>query len=306
MLPQSPLFYIGKTFDPALGKAPDQQVLFDPADLTTHAVVTGMTGSGKTGLCISLLEEAALHGIPAIIVDPKGDLTNLLLHFPELRPQDFEPWIDPDLAGRSGKSLMALSEETALRWRDGLSGWGLGREALLALEAAGRYTIYTPGSAAGEPVNILSSFQPPPIPWEENRELLREKIASTVTALLGLIGLNNIDPLRSREHILLSNIIESAWSQSNPLDLTELILQVQNPPFTRLGAFPLDDFFPSRERFDLAVLLNNFLAAPSFETWQEGQTLDVDAMLFGDGREPRQCIFYLAHLDDNERMFFTT
>ncbi len=306
MLPQSPLFYIGKVFDPSVSQTLDQKVQYDPADLTTHAVVTGMTGSGKTGMCIALLEEAALHGIPAIIVDPKGDLTNLLLHFPELRPADFEPWIDPDQAARSGKTLGALAEETAARWRDGLAGCGLGRDALLALQSAGRYTIYTPGSAAGEPVNILSSFQPPPIPWQENRELLREKIASTVTAVLGLIGLDNIDPLRSREHILLANIIEEAWSNTRPLDLTELIMQVQNPPFERLGAFPLDHFYPQKERSDLAMLLNNFLAAPSFETWQEGQSLDIQAMLTGSDGRPRQCIFYLAHLDDNERMFFTT
>ena len=157
----NPTFYLGKTFDPAQGKPLDQPVLYDPANLTTHAVVTGMTGSGKTGLCIAMLEEAALHGIPAIIVDPKGDLTNLLLHFPELSPQDFEPWIDPDQVGRSGKPIATLAEETAALWKNGLADWGLGREALLALQKAGRYTIFTPGSSAGNPVNILSSFQSP-------------------------------------------------------------------------------------------------------------------------------------------------
>jgi len=302
----NPTFYLGKTFDPAQGKPLDQPVLYDPANLTTHAVVTGMTGSGKTGLCIAILEEAALHGVPAIIIDPKGDLTNLLLHFPELRPQDFAPWIDPDLVGRSGKPIAALAEETAALWRNGLADWGLGREALLALQQAGRYTIFTPGSSVGKPVNILSSFQSPNIPWEENREVLREKIAGTITALLGLIGYTNIDPLRSREHILLANIMEAAWSQGKPLDLTELILQTQTPPFQRLGAFPVDNFFPPKDRMELAVSLNNFLAAPSFQTWQEGESLDVQALLFGADGSTRQSIFYLAHLDDNERMFFTT
>ena len=304
--PQSPFFYLGRNFDPVQAKPLEQPVQYDPAALTTHAVVTGMTGSGKTGLCIAMLEEAALHGIPAIIVDPKGDLTNLLLHFPELRPQDFEPWLDPDQAARAGKTLAALAEETAARWKTGLADWGMGPEDLKALQASGRYTIYTPGSSAGEPVNILSSFQSPAIPWEENKELLREKITSIVTALLGLIGLTGIDPLRSREHILLSNIIETAWSQARPLDLTELILQTQNPPFQRLGAFPVDHFFPQKDRFDLAILLNNFLASPSFQTWQEGQALDVQALLYETGGRPRQSIFYMAHLDDNERMFFTT
>ncbi len=303
---QNPFFYLGKNFDPAQGKVMEQRVQFDPANLTTHVVVTGMTGSGKTGLCIAMLEEAALHGVPAIIVDPKGDLTNLLLHFPDLKPQDFEPWLDPDQAARAGKAIPALAEETAARWKAGLAEWGLGREALLALTASGRYTVYTPGSSAGEPVNILSSFQAPAIPWEENRELLREKISSIVTAVLGLVGLTGIDPLRSREHILLANIVETAWSQARPLDLTELILQAQNPPFDRLGAFPVDNFYPPKERLELAMLLNNFLAAPSFQTWQEGQPLDVPALLYGPDGKPRQSIFYLAHLDDNERMFFTT
>jgi hypothetical protein len=304
--PIPPTFYLGKTFDAAQGKPSDQTAQYDPAALTTHAVVTGMTGSGKTGLCIALLEEAALHGIPALIIDPKGDLTNLVLHFPELASQDFAPWIDPDLAQRAGKPVASLAEDIAAQWRNGLADWGLGREALLALQQAGRYTIYTPGSAAGQPVDILSSFQSPGVPWAGNEEVLREKIAGTVTAVLGLVGYNDIDPLRSREHILLSNIMETAWSQAKPLDLTELILQTQTPPFTRLGAFPVDNFFPPKDRMDLAMALNNFLAAPSFQTWQEGQALDVQALLYAADGKPRQSIFYIAHLDDNERMFFTT
>jgi hypothetical protein len=303
---QNPNFYLGKIFDATSGILADQPLLYDPSNLTTHAVVTGMTGSGKTGLCIGMLEEAARRGIPALIVDPKGDLTNLLLHFPELKPQDFAPWIDPDLSARSGKPIEQLAEETAAQWRDGLAGWNLGHDDLMTLQEKGRYTIFTPGSSAGKPINILSSFQAPEIAWAENRELLREKISGTITAVLGLIGLTDIDPLRSREHILLANIMESAWSQAKPLDLTELILQTQTPPFQRLGAFPVDSFFPPKDRLELAMLLNNFLAAPSFQTWQEGQSLDIPALLFGPDGHPLQSIFYLAHLDDNERMFFTT
>ncbi|MCX8025100.1 MAG: DUF87 domain-containing protein, partial [Thermanaerothrix sp.] len=299
-------FYLGRIFDPAKNEVSETPLIYDPADLTTHAVITGMTGSGKTGLCISLLEEAALQGIPAIIIDPKGDLTNLVLHFPELRPEDFEPWLDPESARRSGKSLSELAAETAQMWREGLAKWGLGPEQLTALQEAVDYTIYTPGSSAGVPVNILTSFAAPDVPWEENREILREKISSTVTALLGLVGLDNIDPLRSREHILISNIIETAWSQRRSFDLTELILQTQNPPFERLGAFPLDNFFPPKERADLAMLLNNFLASPSFQIWLEGDPLDVAAFLYTPEGKPRHSIFYLAHLNDNERMFFVT
>lgn len=304
--PASPHFFIGRIFDPTSGKLTGQEVLYDPANLTTHAVVTGMTGSGKTGLCIVMLEEAALKGIPALIIDLKGDLTNLVLHFPEQTAQTFEPWLDAEAARRAGKDLPTLAAESAARWEQGQADWGLDRSQRIALQNAAQFTIFTPGSTAGKPVNILSSFQPPNLPWEENRELLREKIASTVTALLGLIGLNEIDPLRSREHILLANIMEAAWSQNHPLDMTELILQIQSPPFARLGAFAVDSFFPRKERFELAVLLNNFLAAPSFQSWLEGQALDVPALLYQPDGRPRHSIFYLAHLDDNERMFFVT
>lgn len=303
---KNPLFTLGRLFDMKTTKTQEQLLEYDPADLTTHGFVTGMTGSGKTGLCIGLMEEAALHGIPAIIVDPKGDLTNLLLHFPNLTQQDFEPWIDPDLGRRTGKSMQVLAAETARTWKEGLAGWGLGSADLQALASAADFAIYTPGSSSGIPVNILSSFQPPNLPWDENREDLREEIASTVTALLGLVGLNNIDPLRSREHILVSNILESAWSQKTNLELTDLVLQVQNPSFDRLGAFPLESFFPRKDRFELAMLLNNFLASPSFQTWLEGQSLDIPALLYTPEGRPRHSVFYLAHLDENERMFFVT
>ncbi len=305
-MPSSPFFYLGRIFDPVQGKTTTQPLLYDPVNLTTHAVVTGMTGSGKTGLCIGLLEEAAAQGFPAIMIDPKGDLGNLLLHFPEQQAKDFEPWIDPETARREGKTVPVLAEETSKRWREGLAEWGLGRDQLLALRDAVDYTLYTPGSSAGVPVSILTSFQSPGLPWEENREVLREKIASTVTALLGLIGISELDPLRSREHILLSNILEAAWSKNAPLDMAELILLVQNPPFDRMGAFPVDSFFPPKDRKELALLLNNFLAAPSFQTWLEGEPLDVEKMLYrADGR-PRHSVFYLAHLNDAERMFFST
>ena len=299
-------FYLGKLFDLNEGKLLDKPLLYDPADLTTHAVVTGMTGSGKTGLCVGLLEEAALEGIPAIVIDPKGDLTNLLLHFPDLLPADFQPWIDPEAARREGKTVEVLAAETASRWEKGLADWGLGREQLLALKDAVDFGLYTPGSSAGTPINTLSSFAAPDLPWEENREILREKIATIVTALLGLIGLTNIDPLRSREHILLSNILETAWSSGKSLDLTELIMQTQKPPFERLGAFPVENFFPEKDRFSLAMLLNNFLASPTFEIWREGQPLEIGKLLYTPAGKPRHNIFYLAHLSDSERMFFVT
>src|SRR5690349_9637538 len=186
-------FYLGRAYDPLKQAVTDQQITYDPADLTTHAVVTGMTGSGKTGLCIVFLEEAALQGIPAIIIDPKGDLTNLFLHFPNLAPQDFQPWIDADLARRAGKSLEQVATDASDSWREGLKEWGISQERILALKNAAQFAIFTPGSDAGIPVSVLSSLVAPEIPWQENREVLREKVTSTVTALLGLVGYTDID-----------------------------------------------------------------------------------------------------------------
>ncbi|HSJ85874.1 MAG TPA: helicase HerA-like domain-containing protein [Anaerolineales bacterium] len=299
-------FYLGRAYDPLTKTVTNESVYYNAADLTTHAVVTGMTGSGKTGLCITLLEEAALAGVPAIIIDPKGDLTNLLLHFPDLAPQDFQPWIDPEMARRAGKTLDQLAVDASTSWRQGLQEWGITPEQILALKNAAQYAIYTPGSDAGIPVSVLSSLTVPALAWQENRETLREKISSTVTALLGLVGYDDIDPLRSREHILLANIFENAWSQGKDIELTELILQTQRPPFEKLGAFPVDTFFPAKDRMELAMVLNNILAAPAFETWREGQSLDINTLLFTEDGRPRHSIFYLAHLSDAERMFFVT
>ena len=299
-------FYLGRTLENPQAEPSDTPLYYDPPDLTTHAIVTGMTGSGKTGLCVTLLEEAALQGIPALIIDPKGDLTNLLLHFPDLAPQDFEPWVDSENARRSGKSMAETAISTAKMWKEGLAKWGIGSDRLRALKNAAQFAVYTPGSDAGIPISVLSSLAVPDLDWKANREILREKIASTVTALLGLIGESDIDPLRSREHILLSHIFENAWSKGKSLDLTELILQTQNPPFDKLGALPVDSFFPAKARTTLVMQLNAILASPAFETWREGQALDIPDLLFTPDGRPRHSVFYLAHLSEPERMFFVT
>jgi hypothetical protein len=298
-------FYIGRAFDLKSGKTLEKPILYDPDDLTTHGVVVGMTGSGKTGLCIDILEEAALNEIPALIIDPKGDIANLLLHFPDLRPEDFQPWVSPDIARREGKSVEQLASETASLWKEGLADWGIGRERIESVRTKVQYTIYTPGSDSGYPVSILASLQAPQIPWDENREVLREKISSTVTAILGLVGIE-ADPLRSREHILLANIFEESWRKGKDLILNELILQIQNPPIEKLGAFEVEQFFPMQDRMQLAMALNGFLASPSFQTWTEGDALDPQAMLWTVDGQPRHSIFYLAHLTEQERMFFVT
>ncbi len=299
-------FYLGRIFDTKTGKAGDQPLLYEPEDLTTHGVVVGMTGSGKTGLCIGLLEEAALTGIPALMIDPKGDITNTLLHFPDLLPQDFKPWVNPDEARRADQTLDQAAAQAAENWKKGLADWGIEPARLSALKDAAHFAVYTPGSNAGIPVSILASLEAPDLDWESNRELLREKISGTVTALLGLVGLQDIDPVRSREHILLSNIFENAWKQGQDLQLDELILQTQTPPFQRLGVFDVNTFFPEKDRFTLAMLLNNILAAPAFQTWIEGQPLDIPSLLYGPDGKPRHSVFYIAHLSDAERMFFVT
>ncbi|MCB8974655.1 MAG: DUF87 domain-containing protein, partial [Ardenticatenaceae bacterium] len=306
MLDTDGKFYLGRVVDAKTNEQTEEPLLYDPDDLVTHAVVVGMTGSGKTGLCLDLLEEAALNKVPALMIDPKGDITNALMHFPELAPADFQPWVNANEARREGKTVEQAAEETAALWRNGLADWQITPDRIQKLQDAAQFAIYTPGSDAGLPVSILASLKAPDIPWENNRELLREKISGTVTALLGLVGLKDIDPVRAREHILLANIFEHAWSQGQSLDLASLIMQTQAPPFTKLGVFDVNTFFPEKDRFELAMMLNNILASPAFQSWIEGEPLDVASLLYLPNGRPRHTIFYIAHLSEAERMFFVT
>ncbi len=298
-------FYLGAEYDLDTDKITDRIINYDARDLTTHAICVGMTGSGKTGLCIGLLEEAALDKVPAIIIDPKGDVTNLMLQFPELLSKDFRPWINPDDARRKGKTMDEYSEDVAELWRNGLSDWGIKSERIRALKNSADFSIYTPGSDAGIPVSILSSFTAPNLDFEENAEILRERINGTVSALLGMIGIN-VDPMRSREAILLTTIFEHFWRQNEDLDLEKLILSVQNPPIRKLGVFDIESYYPEKERFELAMSLNSLIASPSFQSWLQGEPMEIDRMLYTDEGKPRHAIFYIAHLSDKERMFFVT
>ena len=298
-------FYLGREYDLAAERVLDRPVLYDARDLTTHAVCLGMTGSGKTGLGAVLLEEATLDGVPSLVIDPKGDMTNLLLTFPDLLPGDFRPWINPDDARRQNLELDAYTTQTAEHWRQGLADWGQGPDRIRRLKESADFVIYTPGSSAGRRVSILQTFKAPGLSWETDAELIRDRISSIVTALLALVGIE-ADPVRSREHILLSTILDQAWRAGEDLALAEIIVRVQKPPFSQLGVFPVETFFPERDRMELAMLLNGLMAAPSFADWTAGQTLDVDGLLCGPAGKPQVSIFYIAHLQEAERQFFVT
>jgi hypothetical protein len=298
-------FYLGKGFDMASGKRRDELVLYDSKDLTTHAVIIGMTGSGKTGLGIALLEEALIDKIPIIAIDPKGDLPNLLLNFPKLRAEDLRPWINEQDALNAGLKPEQFAADQAKLWQKGLAGWDQDPERIARLGAIADFAVYTPGSSAGLPVSVLRSFAPPPTHVGQDVELLRERIQTTVTSLLALLAIE-ADPLTSREHILISNILESTWAAGRALDLAGLIRAIQTPPFERIGVMDLDLFYPAKDRFQLAMRLNNLLAAPGFEAWLEGETLDINRMLYAENGMPRASIFAISHLSDSERMFFVS
>ncbi len=296
-------FYIGRGYDPAKDALAADPLMYDSRDLTTHAVCVGMTGSGKTGLCISLLEEAALDGIPALVIDPKGDIANLMLSFPGLTPAEFLPWIDPAEAGRKGTTPDELAKKTAETWKTGLSEWGQDGDRIRRFREAVDIAIYTPGSTAGLPLSILRSFAPPPA--GSDGAATRDRISAAVAGLLGLVGIA-ADPLKSRDHILLSAIFDASWSKGNALDLAGLIGAIQKPPFDKVGVFDVETFYPAKERLQLAMSINNLLASPGFGVWLEGEALDIQRLLFTAEGKPRISIISIAHLTDPERMFVVT
>ncbi|MCA8954720.1 MAG: ATP-binding protein [Planctomycetes bacterium] len=298
-------FYLGRLVDPDTGEVGQQDLLYDAKDLTTHAVCVGMTGSGKTGLCLGLLEEAAIDGIPVLAIDPKGDLGNLLLSFPDLRAEDFAPWIDPGEALRKGVEPNAYAAQVAASWRDGLAKWGQDGARIQRFRDACELTIYTPGSSAGMPLTVLRSFAAPPPALRADPEALGERVTSAVSGLLGLLGLH-VDPVQSREHILLSNIVSHAWRDGRDLSLGNLIREVQAPPFDKVGFFDLESFFPGRERMAFAMTINNLLASPTFAAWMQGEPLDIGKLMRTESGKPRVSILSIAHLDEAQRMFFVT
>jgi Helicase HerA, central domain len=296
-------FYVGKVAED--GKPTDELLLYDSSDLTTHAVIIGMTGSGKTGLGVGLLEEAAMDKIPVIAVDPKGDLTNLLLSFPNLSPEEFKPWVNQEEAARQGMDADGFAKAQAEMWKKGLADWGQDADRIKRLRENADFSIYTPGSSAGLQVSVLKSFDAPPEAVRSDSDAMRERIQTTATGLLGLLGVD-ADPIKSREHILISNILSSAWASGQNLDLGAMIGAIQKPSFEKIGVLDLESFYPAKERFELAMTLNNLLASPGFQSWMEGEPLDIKKMLYTDTGTPRLTVFSISHLGDAERMFFVT
>ncbi len=299
------LFYLGRELDVATHTPVQTPLLFKSKDLTTHAAIIGMTGSGKTGLGIGLIEEAIIDNIPSIIIDPKGDMGNLLLAFPELRPSDFQPWIDPSDAARKEMTVEAYAEATARDWQEGLQNWGQDKERIKNLLAATTMTIYTPGSSSGVPVSVLSSFQAPSAEVVNDTDTFNGLVSSTTVSLLALIGIEG-DPLQSREYILLSSILIHFWRKGESLSLEGLIGNIVNPPFAKVGAFPLDTFYPQAQRMTLAMSLNGLLASPTFAAWIQGEPLDIQRILYSEDGRPKTAIFAISHLSESERMFFVT
>jgi hypothetical protein len=298
-------FYLGKKYDLEQGETKDDLLLYDSKDLTTHAVCVGMTGSGKTGLCLSLLEEAAIDGIPTIAIDPKGDLGNLALTFPDLQPKNFRPWIDPAEAVRKGMTEQEYAANRAALWKKGLKDWDQDGARIRRFQDAVDTAIYTPGSSAGLPLTVLQSFKAPPAATLGDVDALRSRVTTTVSGLLALLGID-ADPIRSREHILLSNILDTAWRAGRSLEIAGLIREIQSPPFQRIGVMELDAFYPPQDRFALSMTLNNLLASPSFGAWLEGEPLDIQRLLWTPAGKPRISILSIAHLSEPERMFFVT
>ncbi|MBA3720947.1 MAG: ATP-binding protein [Parachlamydiaceae bacterium] len=299
------VFYLGKVIDSKTGEPTDNLLLYDSKNFTTHAVCVGMTGSGKTGLGIAILEEAALDKIPSIIIDPKGDLGNLLLTFPHLSSEEFQPWVDSAEAERKGKDAEEYAKVVSKTWNDGLAASGEGPERIQKLKNSVEMAIYTPASKSGIPLSILSSFEAPPKELLDDSEAMRDRVLSTTSSLLGLIGVD-ADPIKSREHILISTIIDRAWNKGIDLDIATLIQQVQKPPFDKIGVLDIDTFFSQKDRLALSINLNNLLASPGFKAWMEGDPLDIQQLLYTKEGKPKLSIISIAHLSNAERMFFVT
>lgn len=299
------VFYLGKTYDLKQKTLLEDLTLIKSKDLTTHAAIIGMTGSGKTGLGIGLIEEAAMDKIPVIAIDPKGDLANIALTFPNLSKEDFLPWVNPSEAVNKGLELDAFAQGQADLWRKGLADWNQDPSRIQQMRDNVDIRVYTPGSSAGMGVQAVRSFQPPKMGVDQDPDGYRELLQTTVTSVLTLVGVES-DPLTGREHILIASILDHAWRQNKELTMEGLIAAVQKPPVEKIGVLDMESFYPSKERFELAMKVNNLLASPGFQAWMEGEPLNIPRFLHNAEGKPRVSVFSIAHLSDRERMFFVT
>jgi hypothetical protein len=298
------VFYLGTACDDA-GRSTGEPLLVDARRFTTHAICVGMTGSGKTGLLVGLIEEAALDGIPTLVIDPKGDLANVLLAFPDLAPADFLPWVDPETARRDGVSLEDLAARTAQKWAAGLKDSGQSGDRIRRLHQAAEFAVYTPGSRSGRPLAMLGSLEAPAPEILADPEARRERIESLVSGILALVGID-AEPGTSRDHVLLSTIVESLWKSGQKVDFGTLVRTIPTPPIDRVGFLDLENFYPAGDRFQLATRLNTVAAAPGFEAWLEGEPLDVGRLLWSPAGKPRVAVVSIAHLAEAQRMAFVT
>ena len=298
-------FYLGREYDPTQRQDLPNYLLYDSKDLLTHAVCVGMTGSGKTGLCLSLLEEAAIDGIPAIVIDPKGDMANLFLTFPELAPADFRPWINETEAVNAGQTPDEFAAAQAKIWSDGLKEWGQDGNRIAMMREKTDFALYTPGSTAASPVSVMQQLTQDATSSVEDQEVVLEQISATVSGLLSLLGFD-ADPIQSREHILLSNILVYAGQAGEARDIATLIARSQQPTMPKIGVIDMEDFYPSKDRLALALKINNLLASPKFSTWMQGEPLDIDRLLYSPSGKPKISVLSISHLNDAERMFFVT
>ncbi len=299
------LFFLGRELDLDSREESAQPLLYKSKNLTTHAAIIGMTGSGKTGLGIGLIEEAIMDNIPSIIIDPKGDMGNLLLTFPKLQPADFSPWIDPAEADKKGVTPEQFAADQAEMWEKGLQSWGQDNKRIASLREKTEFTIYTPGSSAGVSVSVLDSFSPPPTAVLQDSDTLNGLVDSVVSGLLSLVDIKQ-GTKQSREYVLLSSLFLHYWRKGEGLDMEGLIGNIVNPPFKKVGVFGLDTFYSQSDRMELAMQLNSVIASPSFAAWTQGEPLDIQRILYGQTGKPQTAIFSIAHLSESERMFFVT
>jgi len=297
------LFYLGKDMDKSSMESTEALTLLKNKNLTTHAAIIGMTGSGKTGLGVGLIEEAAIDNIPSIIIDPKGDMGNLCLLDANYEARSFEPWVE-DEAKAKETDVKSYASKIATMWKEGIESWGQSSERAAKLQAVEK-TIYTPGSSAGVAINVMSSLDAPPAEVMQESDTFTSYLKSTTVSLLSLVGIV-ADPLESKEYILLAQIITKAWLNNEDLSIEILIGKIIKPSFKKIGVLPLDAFYSQDARFKLATKFNALLASPSFSLWMQGENLDIQKLLYDKEGKAKIAIFSIGHLNDDERMFFVT